>query len=60
MGIPYTHSGVVASSVAMNKVMSRQLFRVGGIAVPTRLSLQEDNGVLIHKIMKALMLLNHK
>ena len=47
MGIPYTHSGVVASSVAMNKVMSRQLFRVGGIAVPTRLSLQEDNGVLI-------------
>ena len=47
MGIPYTHSGVVASSVAMNKVMSRQLFRTGGIAVPTRLSLQEDNGVLI-------------
>ena len=47
MGIPYTHSGVVASAVAMNKVISRQLFRTGGIAVPTRLSLREDNGLLM-------------
>ena len=46
MGIPYTHSGVVASSVAMNKVLSRQLFRTAGIAVPLRLSLNEDNGTL--------------
>ncbi len=46
MGIPYTHSGVVASAMAMNKVISRQLFRTGGIAVPPRLALNEDNGVL--------------
>ena len=46
MGIPYTHSGVVASAVAMNKVISRQLFKTAGIAVPLRLSLDEDNGTL--------------
>ncbi|MGC6518352.1 MAG: D-alanine--D-alanine ligase [Candidatus Puniceispirillaceae bacterium] len=46
MGIPYTHSGVVASAVAMNKVISRQLFRTAGIAVPQRLTLNEDNGLL--------------
>ena len=42
MGIPYTHSGVLASSLAMDKVASRLLFQSGGIAVPLRLSLQED------------------
>ena len=31
----------------MNKVISRQIFRTGGIAVPTRLSLREDNGLLV-------------
>ena len=46
MGIPYTHSGVVASAIAMNKVISRQLFKTAGIAVPMRLSLNEDNGTL--------------
>ena len=30
----------------MNKVLSRQLFRTAGIAVPLRLSLNEDNGTL--------------
>jgi len=42
MGIPYTHSGVLASSLAMDKVASRLIFQSGGIAVPQRLSLQED------------------
>ena len=42
MGIPYTHSGVLASSLAMDKVASRLIFQSGGIAVPKRLSLQED------------------
>ena len=46
MGIPYTHSGVVASAMAMNKVISRQIFKTGGIAVPMRLVLNEDNGIL--------------
>ena len=42
MGIPYTHSGVLASSLAMDKVASRLIFQSGDIAVPKRLSLQED------------------
>ena len=42
LGIPYTHSGVLASSLAMDKVASRLIFQSGGIAVPKRLSLQED------------------
>ena len=34
MGIPYTHSGVDASAIAMNKVLSRRVFEQGGITVP--------------------------
>ncbi|MEM8876398.1 MAG: D-alanine--D-alanine ligase, partial [Pseudomonadota bacterium] len=33
LGIPYTHSGVMASAVAMNKVMSRGLFEAAGVPV---------------------------
>lgn len=33
-GIPYTHSGVVASAVAMDKPMARVLFAASGIPVP--------------------------
>ena len=32
--IPYTHSGVLSSALAMNKVVSKQLFRKAGIPVP--------------------------
>ncbi|MDF3034029.1 MAG: D-alanine--D-alanine ligase [Alphaproteobacteria bacterium] len=35
MGIPYTHSGVDASAIAMNKVLSRRIFAQEGIAVPS-------------------------
>ncbi len=34
MKIPYTHSGVAASAIAMNKVLSRQIFKNHGIPVP--------------------------
>lgn len=34
MAIPYTHSGVRASAVAMNKVVSRQLFEKAGFMTP--------------------------
>jgi len=34
MGIPYTHSGVGASAIAMNKVLSRKIFEQEGIKVP--------------------------
>ena len=34
MQIPYTHSGVTASAVAMDKILSRHLFIQAGIPVP--------------------------
>jgi D-alanine-D-alanine ligase len=32
--IPYTHSGVLSSALAMNKIVSKQMFRKAGIPVP--------------------------
>lgn len=34
LGIPYTHSGVDSSAIAMNKVLSRRIFEQEGIGVP--------------------------
>jgi len=45
MNIPYTHSGVVASSCAMDKIVSRLIFTSVGIAVPPLLRLEEDSHV---------------
>ncbi len=43
MGIPYTHSGVDASAIAMNKVLSRRVFEQEGIGVPPwKVVLRED------------------
>jgi len=35
MGVPYTHSGVGSSAIAMNKVLSRRIFEQEGIVVPS-------------------------
>ena len=34
LGIPYTHSGVLASALAMNKPAAKRIFRESGIACP--------------------------
>src|SRR4029453_9202305 len=34
LAIPYTHSGVMASAVAMQKDVAKDLFRVAGVPVP--------------------------
>jgi len=34
MRIPYTGSGVLASALAMNKAVSRQIFQQKGLPVP--------------------------
>src|SRR5262252_6278110 len=34
VGIPYTHSGVLASAMAMQKDMAKTVFRAAGIPVP--------------------------
>lgn len=49
MGIPYTHSGVLASAVAMDKPMAKMLFRSVGLRCPegveTDLGTLERDGV---------------
>jgi D-alanine-D-alanine ligase len=34
MGVPYTHSGLLASALAMDKPMAKRLFALAGIPVP--------------------------
>src|SRR5205814_568566 len=34
LGIPYSHSGVLASALAMQKDVAKELFRAAGIPVP--------------------------
>jgi len=40
LGIPYTGSGVLASALAMDKAMSKRLFRAEGIPVPDDIVVQ--------------------
>ena len=42
MGLPYTHSGVRASALAMDKEHTKQLLRANGLPVP--------EGVLVHSL----------
>ncbi|MCL6285266.1 D-alanine--D-alanine ligase [Ruegeria sp. 2012CJ41-6] len=42
MQIPYTHSGVAASATAMNKEMSKAIFRDAGLPVPKGGLMQKD------------------
>ena len=45
LNIPYTHSGVLASALAMDKITSRLMFQMVGIAVPELLAHEEDTYV---------------
>ncbi|NBX07436.1 MAG: D-alanine--D-alanine ligase [Proteobacteria bacterium] len=45
LNIPYTHSGVLASATAMDKISSRLIFASVGIAVPTLLQLEQDSNI---------------
>jgi D-alanine-D-alanine ligase len=44
-GIPYTGSGVMASSLAMNKVVSKKIFIASGIPTPRYVSLEDFNSI---------------
>ena len=60
LNIPYTHSGVLASATAMDKISSRLIFASVGIAVPTLLQLEQDSHVSAdyagaHVIKRAMM-----
>ena len=45
MNIPYTHSGLLASAIAMDKVRAKRMLAEVGIAVPADLALIEDSHV---------------
>jgi D-alanine-D-alanine ligase len=52
--IPYTHSGVISSYNAMNKVISKIIFKKNNIKSPQYFTLQRDynNKNKLHKIIK--------
>lgn len=57
--IPYTGSGVLASSLAMNKVKSLELFRLHGLLVPpythfTRWEWEQNQNVILDFVVQAL------
>jgi len=54
--IPYTHSGVIASSIAMDKEISKKIFKKNKIITPKHIkySFDEKNLELIDKINKEL------
>jgi len=51
LGIPYTGSGVLASALAMDKLKSKEIFRLHNVATPPYYSLREpdaDRALAIH------------
>ncbi len=54
--IPYTHSGVIASSIAMDKEISKKIFKQNNIITPKHIkySFDKKNLELINKISKEL------
>jgi len=55
-GIPYTHSGVIASAIAMDKVLSKKIFIKNNILTPKYILYSFDNSTssLIRLIEKKL------
>ena len=45
LNIPYTHSGLLASAIAMDKLHAKRMIAEVGIAVPADLPLVEDSHV---------------
>ena len=50
--IPYTHSGVVASNNAMNKDVSKLIFKKNNMKVPKHFLLEKNKKVSLNKKMK--------
>ena len=52
IGIPYTGSGSVASAIAMNKVLAKEIFRKAGLKVPleTVVDAEKDLDARAHEI----------
>ena len=48
MGLPYTHSGVLCSALAMDKEKSKEVYRSAGLPVVDSLLMARDNLVDVH------------
>ena len=55
LNIPYTHSGVISSHNAMNKIISKEIFNKNKILTPSYFSLQKkDFGInIVKKLIKS-------
>ena len=51
--IPYTHSGILSSSLAMDKVLSRRIFKKNKIRVPKYFLIQTDHKINLTKKIKS-------
>ena len=52
LGIPYTHSGVLASAIALDKIYSQQIFMSSGIKCPKRIIISKDDDLTIEPIAR--------
>ena len=50
MGIPYVGSGVLASALAMNKIMSKKVFEFEGLRTPKWVAIQKSESVSTMKL----------
>ncbi len=56
LGIPYTGSGVSASALALNKVMTKRVLRAMGISTPPFEVLTPDSDINLHSLTFPLMI----
>ena len=54
LNLPYVGSGVLASALAMNKALSKELFRNAGLTVPRDMILPRDEGVDPNELFSSL------
>ncbi|MCK4330512.1 D-alanine--D-alanine ligase [candidate division WOR-3 bacterium] len=52
LGIPYVGSGVLASAVAMNKVVAKSIFREFGLPTPLDVVVEESQIISVDEIVK--------
>lgn len=50
--IPYTGSGILASSLAIDKIYSKKIFRLEGISTPDYISIDNEKDIKIKEIIR--------
>jgi D-alanine-D-alanine ligase len=54
LNVSYTGSGVLASALAMNKALSKEIFRNAGLTVPREMVIPQGEDVNLHELFSAL------